>query len=118
MRVAGDTPNIGPLKGSKRRFAYKGTAENARTVSRSDISGHKSLLGKVRGDGVSFTYNPELLDPLKGEWDLNLGEGLPLRAEKALDGGERFWKANVTVVIPPKAENASTPLSGSSPLSS
>ncbi|KXA98438.1 hypothetical protein AKJ39_02115 [candidate division MSBL1 archaeon SCGC-AAA259J03] len=80
--------------------------------------GHKSLLGKVRGDGVSFTYNPELLDPLKGEWDLNLGEGLPLRAEKALDGGERFWKANVTVVIPPKAENASTPLSGSSPLSS
>ncbi|KXA92937.1 hypothetical protein AKJ64_01835 [candidate division MSBL1 archaeon SCGC-AAA259E17] len=66
--------------------------------------GHKSLLGKARGDGVSFTYRPELLEPLKGEWDLKLGEGLPLRAEKTLDGGEVPWKADVAVVLPPGSE--------------
>ncbi|KXA93540.1 hypothetical protein AKJ64_00290 [candidate division MSBL1 archaeon SCGC-AAA259E17] len=79
--------------------------------------GHKSILGDVKGDKVSATYRPELLEPLKGEWNLQLGEELPLRAEKALDGGEGAWKADVIVVVPPKAENAGISLSGSSPSS-
>ncbi|KXA97297.1 hypothetical protein AKJ38_01510 [candidate division MSBL1 archaeon SCGC-AAA259I14] len=76
--------------------------------------GLKSILGKVQGDEVSSTYSPELLEPLKGKWDIKLGVDAPLRAEKAIDKGEGGGEADITVVVPPKAENAGTSLPGSS----
>lgn len=68
--------------------------------------GNRSILAEAKGDDASSTYNPKLLDPLKGEWNLQLGEDLPLRAEKTIDEGGEGWKADVTVVVAPRVTSA------------
>ncbi|KXA99272.1 hypothetical protein AKJ41_05700, partial [candidate division MSBL1 archaeon SCGC-AAA259O05] len=107
--VEAQSVNIGfPLYACRRIHGVEGyqatiTAEDGKLLlkywTEGSIDGHRSVLGKAKGDSVSSTYHPKLLEPLRGKWNLRLGSDIPLEAERVFEEGEKDLRANVTVVV-------------------
>lgn len=67
-----------------------------------DVDRYEGLLGESDGEDISASYSSDYLGDVEGLWDIKMGDDIPIRGEREIEGD--VWRAKTVFLLAPRVE--------------